>query len=185
MRWPRLLIVGVGLVAAVALLQSRFCLVLSVGESMNPTLASRELLLVDRAAYRHAEPRRGDIVVARHFGEWITKRVVGLPGETAEVRAGRLFVNGKPLPEQYRVLPGPLNISPGTLLPGRFALLGDNRDMSDSLTIHAVVGQDQILGRVVGSVHLGRVGSGDAQELKGKSLLQENAHHRASRRLDS
>lgn len=184
MRWPRLLIVGAGLVAAAALFQCRFSLVLSVGESMWPTLADPELLLVDRSAYRRTEPRRGDIVVARHFREWITKRVVGLPGETVAVREGRLFVNNQPLPERYQVLPGPLNISPGTLLPGRFALLGDNRDMSVSLTIHAVVGQDQILGRVVGSVHLGRVGTRDAQGLKGRSLRQENAHHSTSGRLD-
>lgn len=156
MRWSRLLMVGAGLIAAVALFQCRFSLVLSVGESMWPTLADPELLLVDRSAYRHTEPRRGDIVVARHFGEWITKRVVGLPGETVAVRDGRLTINARPVSEPYRILTGPLNISPGTLLPDRYALLGDNRDLSVNLTIHAVAGRDQILGRVIGSVRLGQ-----------------------------
>lgn len=156
MRWLRFMIVGTGLIGAVMLFHSRFGLVLSVGESMRPTLISGELLLVDRAAYRHAEPRRGDIVVARYHGGWITKRVVGLPGETVAVSAGHLLVNEQPCQESYRLLPGLLRIGPGKLQPDRYALLGDNRDMSAEETIHAVVARDQILGRVAGSLRLGR-----------------------------
>lgn len=138
------------------LFHSRFSLVLSLGESMRPTLGSRELLLVDRAAYRHTDPRRGEIVVARHLGGWIIKRIVGLPGETVEVRQGRLLVNELPCREGYGLLPGLLSIGPGKLQPDRYALLGDNRDMSAEETIHAVVARDQILGRVAGSLRLGR-----------------------------
>ncbi len=137
------------------LFHSRFSLVLSLGESMRPTLGSRELLLVDRAAYRHTDPRRGEIVVARHLGGWIIKRVVGLPGETVEVHQGRLLISELPCQEGYRLLPGSLSIGPGKLQPDRYALLGDNRNMLAEETIHAVVAQDQILGRVVGSLRLG------------------------------
>lgn len=149
-----LFLAGVLLAGSAVLFQTRFKLTLSVGESMEPTLASRELLLVDRAAYRHAEPRRGDIVVARHSGEWIVKRVVGLPGETIEVRNGQLLVNGRRLPEVYPALPGSLRIAPGTLQTDRYALLGDNRSLGSDQTVHAVVGREHILGQVVGSLPL-------------------------------
>lgn len=141
-------LVGVGLIVSAMLWQSRLGLVVCSGESMRPTFASGALLLVDRGAYDRAEPRRGDIVVARSGGEWILKRVVGLPGETVEVRAGRLFVNGMPWREPQAVLPGSLSIRPGRLQPDRYALLGDNRSLDDFVPVHAVVARDQLVGRV-------------------------------------
>ncbi len=160
MRLQRIMIVGAGLIGAVMLFHSRFSLILSVGESMCPTLSSGELLLVDRAAYRHTAPRRGEIVVARYHGGLITKRVVGLPGETVAVGDGRLLVNGESVQEGYRFLPGPLSIGPGKLQPDRYALLGDNRTLSAEETIHAVVARDQLLGRVMGSWRLSRPPTG-------------------------
>lgn len=173
MRPHFLLVAGVLLADGAALFQTRFNLTLSVGESMEPTLASRELLLVDRLAYRQAEPRRGDIVGARHDGEWIVKRVVGLPGETVEVRDGRLMVNGRLFPEAHPALPGSLRIEPGTLQADRYALLGDNRSLGSSQTVHAVVGHDQIRGKVVGSLPLSvrAIAASDERGAKVKSLV--------------
>ena len=147
-RW---LAIGILLLGLVLLLRSEFRLVIAVGESMRPTLESGDLLVVHQGAYRRSNPRRGDIVVVRHFGEWIVKRIVGLPGETLEVNRGTLLVNRQPLPENHRVMAGSLTIEPGRLREGRYALLGDNRDYAVSESIHAVVSLDQVLGKVVSS----------------------------------
>lgn len=154
----RLLLVGVGMLGAALLFHARFTLVLSVGESMRPTLGERALLLVDRRAYRAAGPRRTDVVVARHFGELITKRVVGLPGETVEVQEGRLLLEGVLVVEDHALMPGRLRIGPGRLGEDRYALLGDNRSLERSQIVQAVVARDQILGKVVASLPLADFG---------------------------
>src|ERR1041385_7267973 len=65
-----------------------------VGDSMAPTLAAGDVLLVDKRAYDRAEPSRGDIVLVHSSKGFVVKRVVGLPGEEVEVRHGSLYING-------------------------------------------------------------------------------------------
>lgn len=165
MRTKLLALVGLLLVGGAGLFEARFALVLTVGESMQPTLADGELMLVDRGAYRDTGPARGDIVVARHFGELIVKRVVGLPGETVAVQNGRLLIQGVRRQEDYSRWPGSLRIAPGTLGADRYALLGDNRSLTDGQMIHAVTPRDHLVGRVVAGLRirssvLGLTGSG-------------------------
>ena len=72
-------------------------------ESMEPTLQRGESFFVDKAAYRSAAPRRGDIVLFTGppeandgvDGIEFAKRVVGLPGETVKVRGARLRIGGR------------------------------------------------------------------------------------------
>ncbi|MBL9176280.1 MAG: signal peptidase I [Verrucomicrobiales bacterium] len=130
-------------------LASRYRLVWVVGNSMLPTFRSGDLLLVDRWAYRRREPARGEVVVASHHGEWVIKRVVGLPGETVEVHEGRVEIDGTPLESGPTSETGHLNIASARLLSHRFAILGDNRAIDPASFIHAVVGPEQLLGRVV------------------------------------
>ena len=136
------------------LFRTHFELCIAKGESMLPGLRSGDLVLVDKLAYRGKEPERGDVVVARVRGELIVKRVVGLPGEAVEVLQGKLRVNQHGLAEAYGVKPGWLNLRRGRLLEGKFALLGDNRAVASSLSVHAVATKDQIVGKVVRAVHL-------------------------------
>jgi signal peptidase I len=128
-----------------------FRLALVVGESMCPQYHTGDLLLVDRSAYREVEPQRGDIVVARYGREIIVKRVVGLPGEEVALHHGHLYVNGAPMPERHAIEPGTVEISPGILFAGKFALLGDNRALPITLLVHAVVSKEELVGKVVGS----------------------------------
>jgi signal peptidase I len=147
-RWWLLL--GLGLIALLLLLvQSHFRLAMVIGPSMRPGLRTGNLLLVDKRAYCHSAPRRGDVVLARHRDELIIKRVVGLPGEEVELKRGHLFVNGEAVIEHHAIEPGPLDIGPGRLFQGKFALLGDNRGLSSSQIVHAVVAKDQIIGKVL------------------------------------
>ena len=156
--WPaarvsRLIMAG-ALMALLLWLQSHFRLALVIGGSMLPGLNTGDLLLVNKKAYRKGEPARGDIVLAHYGQELIVKRVVGLPSEEVELERGHILVNGAVFPEPYPIQTGPLNISPGRLLPGRYAILGDNRAMSAYETVHAVVSKEQIVGKVTWSIHL-------------------------------
>jgi signal peptidase I len=73
--------------------------------SMAPTFLEGDHVLADKLSYRKVPPKRGDVViftVPRKPGlKWI-KRVIGLPGDTVEVKDGEVFVNGKRL-ERDRV----------------------------------------------------------------------------------
>lgn len=91
------------------------------------------------------KPVRGDVVVFTRPDDpntpdeddseiHIIKRVVGLEGETVEVRGARVLINGKPIDEPYaRWTEGGKfegNFGPKTVPPGHILLLGDNRDNS-------------------------------------------------------
>src|SRR5579884_239345 len=60
-------------------------------------------------------PKRGDVVVFRHPGENedLIKRVIGLPGDTVEVRGGQLVLNGRAVPRQP-LLPASIEVSPNS-----------------------------------------------------------------------
>lgn len=65
--------------------------------AMLPTLIEGDRILVDKTIYEKSEPKRGDIVVFRYPPDTkksFVKRVVGLPGETIEIREGQLYING-------------------------------------------------------------------------------------------
>ena len=74
------------------------------GDSMQPSFAMDQYILVSRVAYLRDEPSRGDVVVLRHPGQWgrnYIKRIVGLPGEHVQVEDGHAFVDGQLLAEPY------------------------------------------------------------------------------------
>lgn len=150
----KFLLLGGSLLCPALLLRRRYRLVMVVGESMMPTLRAGDLLLVRKHAYQKMAPQRGDVVLARYHGEWITKRVVGLPGETIELKNGQLFIDALLFPEPYATVPGILSIGKGRLLEGKYALLGDNRQLTTSQTAAAVLPQQSILGEVVGLAHI-------------------------------
>ena len=68
--------------------------------SMEPTMKIGDFLFVDKTRYRRQGPRRGDIVAYRFPADpnkLFLKRVVGLPGETLEIRAKQVFIENSPL----------------------------------------------------------------------------------------
>jgi signal peptidase I len=91
-------IIDVVIVAVVIVVFTTFIKPIIVdGDSMNPTLKDRDYLFLSRLAYKTGEPQRGQIVVfppPNAPDELYIKRVVGLPGETVEIRGGEVYVNG-------------------------------------------------------------------------------------------
>jgi signal peptidase I len=128
--------------------RSRFCLSVVAGGSMEPTLATGDLLLVNKRAYSERAIQRGDIVMARYNDEYVIKRIVGLPHEELEVIGGTLFVNGARIIEPYVNKATTFNLDKGRLLTGKFAALGDNRSIPSYLAIHPILTKGEIVGKV-------------------------------------
>lgn len=104
----------------------RFFLVPS--SSMETTLMPGDMIVT----VRKNALRRGDIVVFRHNGEYLVKRVAGLPGDEVSVADGALFLNGKYASEPYVLEPMRYSIDPPVRVPdGQMLFLGDNRNHSD------------------------------------------------------
>ena len=137
------------LACAVIIFHEFFQITIVVGDSMLPTLEPGELLLVSRRAYRHTEPQRGDIVMARYGADFILKRIVGLPTEEVEVKHGTLYINGAALQENHGIEEGPLDVSKGKMFDGDFATLGDNRQIPAVLAIHPILSKTDIAGKVI------------------------------------
>ncbi len=104
-------------------------------ESMVPTLLVGDRVFVNKFIYRFTEPERGDVVVFESVNggeEDLIKRVVGLPGDSIEVRDGVLFVNGERREEPYlnRRFPDSGFYGPTTVPPNHLFMMGDNRPNS-------------------------------------------------------
>jgi signal peptidase I len=129
--------------------RERYQLAIVAGDSMLPNLRSGALLVVDKRAYQHDRPKRGDVVVAQYSGGLVVKRIVGLPGEAVEVRQGLLYIDGTPRAESYDVRGSLLNVAGGTLGESEYATLGDNRGVPSSISVHPIVSRRDLVGKVV------------------------------------
>ncbi len=71
------------------------------GGSMIPTLTNGEHMFVEKVSFWFEPPQRGDVIICFYPGytESCVKRVIGLPGETVEIRGGAVYINGEPLNE--------------------------------------------------------------------------------------
>jgi signal peptidase I len=124
------------------------------GTSMEPLLADGERIVVNKFVYRFKAIDRGDVVVfwyPRDASVSFIKRVVGLPGDTVEMRAGRLLVNDRELPEAY--LPDAFRdryTFPATrVADGFYFVLGDHRSSSNDSRSWGEVPERYIYGRAV------------------------------------
>jgi signal peptidase I len=124
------------------------------GVSMENTLHDRERLMVDKLSYRFIEPKRGEIIVFRFPQDprsRFVKRVIGIPGDTVEIRNGVVYLNDVPLDEPYIKEPPRDNMPKVTVRPDHVFVMGDNRNNSlDSR--HPPVGQvpyNLIVGRAL------------------------------------
>jgi signal peptidase I len=119
-----------------------------LGQSMEPTLHSSQRVVIEKISYRFHGPRRGDIVVidSPHQKDMLIKRVVALPGETVEVKNGRVYVDGEMLKEDWPIRPGGGNHGPRTIPPLHVFVLGDNRGASNDSRSFGPVPIEHIVG---------------------------------------
>ena len=122
-----------------------------------PTLSGAERLLLPQG-----EVSRGDILVfkfPRDPERDFIKRVIGLPGETLELRAGEVHIDGDPLGEPWLRQPGTAsaagaavitrrdNHGPVAIPAGHYFMMGDNRGNSEDSRVWGPLPQDHIKGR--------------------------------------
>lgn len=104
------------------------------GPSMRPTLISSERLIVNKFIYRFKAPERGEVVVFRYPRDPsrdFIKRVIAIPGDTIEIKEGRVFVNGQLQNETY-ILERTRGSYPLATVPaGHIFVMGDNRNNSE------------------------------------------------------
>lgn len=127
-------------------------------ESMVPTLLVNDRLVVEKVSYHFGSPQRGDIIVFwppdALFPEGgrkdaFIKRVIGLPGDTVEVKAGKVIVNGEVLNEDYIKAPPDYEWGPKTVPPEQYLVLGDNRNSSYDGHSWGFLPRENIIGRAV------------------------------------
>lgn len=134
------------------------------GTSMLPELHDGERLLVNKLIYYKSQylqsigfPRvdRGDIVVfwfPNDPDKSFVKRIIGLPGETVEVRNGAIYVDGKQLNEPYLDPDrnqAHANMSPRKVESHYYFVVGDNRDNSYDSRSWGLVPEKYIYGKAV------------------------------------
>ncbi len=121
------------------------------GFSMYPTLNNRSYVLVNKLSYRSELPEHGDIIVF-HYPldpeQDFIKRVIGLPGDTIEVRDGQVFLNGNLLDEPYIAAP-PKYIGMWVVPKNRVFVLGDNRNDSSDSHSWGAVPVENLIGKAV------------------------------------
>jgi len=140
-------------VSTVILFGYVFVAVRITGISMAPNYVNGRLNLVNKLAYRKAEPKRGDVVAIRLVGERVVllKRIIGLPGERVFMNQTRVYVNGEHLKEHYvknaihRSWTGKYWI----LEKDQYLVIGDNRQMPMSAHYYEVSNKKNIIGKAV------------------------------------
>lgn len=148
--------------------------------SMKPTLLVGDFILVNKLVYRFSEPQRGDIVVFK----WpvnpqidFIKRIIGVPGDTIEIKGEKVYINGQELPLRFVekvVEDGSIKLIYEETLPngvkhkialyqnpliqrkdvyyaripeGYYFVLGDNRDNSEDSRYWGLLPRENIVGK--------------------------------------
>jgi signal peptidase I len=142
------------------------------GTSMEPTLHHNQFLIINKATYARldgtplarlvstsdragprfvfGEPARGDIIVFRFPAQPekdFIKRIIAVPGDTVEIRAGKVYLNGRPTEEPY-IRDGATYDAPPRAVPaGQYFVLGDNRPNSSDSHVWGFVPADNLIGK--------------------------------------
>lgn len=128
------------------------------GESMSPTFESSDYLIIDKLSYHFTDPSRGDVIVFRFPGDpsiFFIKRVIGLPGETVEIKNGAVTIINETSPkgieilEPYIQFPKDDDTMSVTLAPHEYFVMGDNRYASSDSRVWGTLDDSFISGKVM------------------------------------
>lgn len=135
-------------------------------QSMEPSLCVDQQVIVDKVTYHFRIPERGEIVVIDVPESEIPyiKRVIGLPGETLEIKDNRVWIDGVALSEPYLAEVYQRDYGPVQIPEGHIFVMGDNRNDSRDSRYIGPVSLEQVLSRAWMSIWpLEKVGLLDAQ----------------------
>lgn len=126
-----------------------------IGDSMSPTLTNGQEILINKLVYSVSSPKRGDVIVFLPNGNtnahYYVKRVIGLPGETVQIRNGQVYIDGERYSgvEYDKISDAGIAENPVTMGKNEYFVLGDNVNSSeDSRSANiGVVRADDIIGQ--------------------------------------
>lgn len=126
------------------------------GESMYPNFNTGDYVIASKLDYHFHAPERGDVVIVHDPAvdpRNLIKRVIGVPGDRLLIRDGTVYINGRALREPYinpepwvqaADYPGPQEPDGVVLAPGRFFVMGDNRNHSTDSRAFGTVSRSSI-----------------------------------------
>jgi len=122
-----------------------------IGDSMMPNFHEGQYLVVNKLAYRLHPPQRGDVIVFRpptNPKKDYIKRIIGLPGETVEVREGYVYVDGRRLEEPYIGQINPHSSwGPSVVGQDEYFVLGDSRSNSSDSRSWGMLPGSNVIGK--------------------------------------
>ena len=154
-------LIKIAIIAAVIVVPIRYFLFqpfFVMGQSMNPNFEQGDYLIIDEITYRFREPQRGEVIVFKSPqdpSQRFIKRIIGLPGETVEIKDGKITIYKQgqtQILDESEYLLSDLTTS-GDLFVNlgekEYFVLGDNRDFSFDSRRFGSLSKDKIIGRVV------------------------------------
>jgi signal peptidase I len=127
-----------------------------VGVSMEETLYDGDSIIINKFSYRFRDPRRFEVIVFKQSGKehsyYNIKRIIGLPGETVQIKDAKIYINGEVIEE-------PMNAEPMinfglaeeeiSLEENEYFVLGDNRNNSEDSRFASIgtIRREEIIGK--------------------------------------
>jgi signal peptidase I len=117
--------------------------------SMEPSFHEGQRLLVNKTAYFFKEPERGDVIIfhaPNHSDDYI-KRAIATPGDTVEIKDNAVYINGIALDEPYVMAEPNYTMTETVVPPGKYFVLGDNRNNSNDSHRGWFASREDIIGK--------------------------------------
>jgi signal peptidase I len=158
--WEIIKIVIIALLIVIPIRYFLFQPFLVRGQSMEPNFENGDYLIIDEISYRLKEPQRGEVIVFRYPdqpSQRFIKRIIGLPGETIEIKDGKVMIikdDQTEVLDESQYLPKGLETKSGiqgdkfSIPDNKFFVLGDNRSVSADSRSWGLLPRENIIGRV-------------------------------------
>jgi signal peptidase I len=121
-------------------------------QCMEPNFYEGDRLLVNKLAYKFSDPQRGDVIILHPpFDTELVfiKRVIGLPGDTVQVKEGAVYINGTKLDEPYVKEPIAYSMPLRTIPENEFFVLGDSRNIANDSHNGWTLPRKELLGKAL------------------------------------
>lgn len=121
-----------------------------VGSSMEPNLEDGQRLLVNKVVYDLRQPQRGEVIVFQPpTGRSVDfiKRIIGLPGDTVEIKDGAVYINDSAIDEPYIKAAPSYTMAKEKIPDGEYFVLGDNRNNSNDSHSWGPLPEQNIIGK--------------------------------------
>jgi signal peptidase I len=130
------------------------------GPSMEPNYWEKEWIIVNKLAYKSSTPQTGDIIVFQppiSSTKPFIKRIIGLPGESVEIKNGTVYVHKTDgrvviLQEPYIKEPFSTTYRSNVIPENEYFVMGDNRNNSSDSRGGWLVSRDKIVGKALVSI---------------------------------